>query len=106
MRCHPDRPYRGMNMKQKPKPKVLRVQEASNWDHIADEVTRAALILMEMSGLSVERIVDCMKKSCKEAEEVGKARSGVNSLPVDAEKEFAKLEMPLLDLNLALPVEY
>ncbi|KAF3323690.1 Zinc finger protein ZAT2 [Carex littledalei] len=98
MRCHPDRPWRGMNMKQKPKPKPkLHAQETSNWDHITDEVTRAALILMEMSGQSVGKIVDCLKKSCKEEEEeeVGKAA-----------KEFAKVEKPLLDLNLAPPVEH
>lgn len=107
MRCHPDRPWRGMNMKQKQKPKLHAVQETSNvnWDHITDEVTRAALILMEMSGQSVEKIVDCMRKSCKE-EEVGKARIDLNSPLMDASKEFAKVEKPLLDLNLAPPVEY
>lgn len=106
MRCHPDRPYRGMNMKQKPKPK-LHAQQTSNWDHITDEVTRAALILMELSGQSVGHIVNCMKRSCKdETEEVRKAHTDVNSPLMDVAKEFAKLEMPLPDLNLVPPVEH
>lgn len=94
-------------MKQKQKPKLHAVQETSNvnWDHITDEVTRAALILMEMSGQSVENIVDCMRKSCKE-EEVVKTRIDLDSPLMDAAKEFAKVEKPLLDLNLAPPVEY
>jgi C2H2-type zinc finger len=103
MRCHPDRPYRGMNMKQKPKPKLC-VRDNSNWDHITDEVTRAALILMEISGQSVGHIVDCLKRSYKE--EAAQARIAVNSPQMDAENGFAKLEMPLPDLNLALPVKY
>ncbi|KAF3328802.1 Zinc finger protein ZAT3 [Carex littledalei] len=49
MRCHPERQWRGMNKKPKPKPR----QKQQDWEvHISDEVTNAALILMQMSGRS------------------------------------------------------
>lgn len=53
MRCHPERQWRGMNKKPKPKPR----QKQQDWEvHILDEVTNAALILMQMSGRSFREI--------------------------------------------------
>jgi C2H2-type zinc finger len=50
MRCHPERQWRGMTKKSKPKLKPKPKQKQQDWTDNMDEVTKAALILMQMSS--------------------------------------------------------
>lgn len=79
MRCHPERQWRGMS-KKKPKPR----ERQRDCAHIADEVTNAALILMQMSsGRSFREVLAC----------------------VESVRERKTMRNSGIDLNLPPPVE-